>query len=207
MCNDKNIKELLPGFQNQRLDPNDRKRIEEHLARCNDCRTELSLLSLMPDETVPDPGEAFWNAMPLRVSRAVRERQSGKNLFDAFRIQKWFILPARTYAAAAAIVLLLFSMLIITTGRLQNHAPFAADYVYHEFAANPVLTIHELSPAQLQSVDGWAARELSLIASEAASSSLFNFGRDFSEDLAELSNHEMEKLLGFLKTYAKEGSS
>lgn len=205
MCNDKNIKELLHAFQKLELDQNDAKRVLAHLAGCNDCRTELSLLSLMPDRTVPDPGEAFWNAMPIRVSEAVQDNQkSGKSPLGLFRIRRRFILPARTYAAAAAATVLVLSWILISPGRLQNQPPAPADYAYHEYAVNPVFALHELSPAQLRSVDGWAAHELSRIASEAALSNLINFDHDLSEDLEELSSHEMERLSGFLKIYFKE---
>jgi hypothetical protein len=207
MCNDKTIKELLPRFRKLALDRDDEKRVQAHLAACNDCRTELFLLRLMPDEAPPDPGKAFWNAMPGRVYRAVQEQPTRKNLYDLFGHWKRFVLSARTYAAAAAAGVLVLSWILISPGRLQNHASSAAEYAYHEYAGNPDLLIHELSPAQLQSVDVWAARELSRIASEAASAGQAGYDRDLTEDLVELNSHEMERLSALLKNYGKEGSS
>ena len=55
--------------------------IENHLASCEDCRNELSLLRMMTEETVPDPGETFWSAMPGRVYQAVQTRKAGSRTF------------------------------------------------------------------------------------------------------------------------------
>jgi anti-sigma factor RsiW len=99
MCNDKTIKELLPAYLNQALDQAENLMIKSHLASCDECRTELSLLRLMAEEPVPDPGEAFWAAMPDRVYQAVRKRQTNKKTFDL----AWFLdrmaLPRWIWAA------------------------------------------------------------------------------------------------------------
>jgi len=82
MCDDKTIKESLPAYREQALDRTENLLIESHLASCDECRTELSLLRLMAEETVPDPGEAFWAAMPDRIYQAVQNSQPKEKSFN-----------------------------------------------------------------------------------------------------------------------------
>ncbi len=77
MCKDTTIKELLPAYREQALDRTEMLMIENHLASCEDCRNELSLLRMMAEEAVPDPGEAFWAAMPGRVYQCCSDAAIG----------------------------------------------------------------------------------------------------------------------------------
>ncbi len=77
-CNETKTKELLPLYLEGELDDAQRKQVELHLASCEDCRTEFSLLRRVAEQPVPDPGEAFWATMPERVAQDVRRRKRGK---------------------------------------------------------------------------------------------------------------------------------
>jgi anti-sigma factor RsiW len=77
-CNDKKIKELLPLYLERELEGAQLTQVERHLASCEDCRTEFSLLRMVSEEPVPDPGEAFWATMPERVAQDVRRRKQAK---------------------------------------------------------------------------------------------------------------------------------
>ena len=101
-CTDKTIKDLLPAYREQGLDPQEIDRVRMHLESCGDCCAELSLLGLLAEESAPDPGEAFWLAMPERVHRAVREEKEKKRRFGLSLILDRFILPRWVWTAAAA---------------------------------------------------------------------------------------------------------
>jgi hypothetical protein len=59
-----------------------RSQVEKHLETCADCRLEIKLLRTLTAEPVPDPGEAFWAAMPERIYRNVQKMQEKKRLID-----------------------------------------------------------------------------------------------------------------------------
>src|SRR5208337_1442532 len=99
-CEDKNIKNLLPAYRDEAFERQEKLRIDQHLESCADCRRELSLLRLLSEDNVPDPGEAFWSTMPTRVHRAVQEEQMQKQPSDFARF--WGLLNRHHLTAAAA---------------------------------------------------------------------------------------------------------
>ena len=109
-CTEKTIKDLLPVYLDQGLDRTETVRVEDHLGTCEDCSTELSLLRMMSEEPVPDPGEAFWASMPGRVSREVEESRNAKRgTFDLSWLWGRFTLPRWTWAAAGIGMVLVIS--------------------------------------------------------------------------------------------------
>ena len=110
MCNDKKIKELLPAYGAQTLDRTEKLMIESHLKSCDDCRIEVSLLRIMADDAAPDPGEAFWAAMPDHVYQAVQKNdRRERKAFDLSRVLDWMTLPRWTWAAATVGTVLIIS--------------------------------------------------------------------------------------------------
>jgi hypothetical protein len=200
-CSDKNIKDLLPAYLARELDADEAAPVDAHLASCEDCRAELALLAMMAEETVPDPGAAFWAEMPGRVFREVRAQRSKRKIFDVSRITERLALPRWTWAAAATALVLLVSWLIINPPQKQGDDSAvwkeAYDYSYgsvHDPAlTHPSTNMSELSSTELNSVDAWAGQELSAMAFEAESVMLNPAESDPAEEMAELNAREIEQ--------------
>ena len=120
-CKREDIKELLPAYGEQALDEAERLRVGRHLGTCGECRAELTLLRLMKEERVPDPGQAFWAAMPGRVYGSLqREKLKGKRLAITDLWER-MILPRWAWAAAAAGIVLAVAWLASTPQLWQAH--------------------------------------------------------------------------------------
>ena len=206
MCNDKTIKELLPAYREQALDRTENLLIENHLAVCDECRTELSLLRLMAEETVPDPGEAFWAAMPDRIYQAVQKHQPKKKIFDLSRLLDRMALPRWTWAAAAVGTVLIISWLIITPLQKKSEMLQSPGNEYAgETAAAGSVSIADLDQDELSTIDSWAGSELGSIAEEAEP--VLGTGRDADiyEAFEDLNAREVEQLSTMLVQLVEEG--
>ena len=206
-CNDLDIKELLPAYQGKMLSPTDNDRIEKHLSACEDCRTELSLLRMMSEEPVPDPGEAFWAAMPGRIFREVQAQKQQKASHRLPFGRGMLILPRWAWAAAAvflvaAVVLLLDRPVPLDTAR--NALPENGSSYGDLLPAEPV-DMADLTDGEIDTVDVWATEELALMRDEV--SDMFRTSTDISIDdrLAELDTQELEQLSRMLDTQDEEG--
>jgi len=206
MCNDKTIKELLPAYREEALDQTEKLLIENHLASCDECRTELSLLRLMAEETVPDPGEAFWAAMPDRIYQAVQKRQPKNKISDLSWLLDRMALPRWTWAAAAVGTVLIISWLIITP--LQNKSEKLSspgnEYAGETVAAGSI-SVADLDQDELSTIDSWAGSELGSIAQEAEP--VLGTGRDADiyEAFEDLNAREVERLSTMLVQLVEEG--
>jgi hypothetical protein len=206
MCNDKTIKELLPAYREQVLDQKENLLIEDHLASCDECRTELSLLCLMAEETVPDPGEAFWAAMPDRIYQAVQKHQPKKKLFDLSWLLGRMVLPRWALAAATVGILLIISWFIFTP--LQNKSDMLqsqGDEYVGETVATDSVSVADLDHDELSTIDSWAGSELTSIAQEAEP--VLGTGReaDIYEAFEDLNAREVERFSIMLVQFAEEG--
>lgn len=205
MCNDKIIKELLLAYREQALDKTEELMIENHLASCEDCRIELTLLRMLTEEAVPDPGEAYWSAMPGRVYRAVQEQKTGNTSFDLARLLERITLPRWTWAAASVMTVLLVSWLII--GPVQQEPALNPSQEY-EFGAESIpselVNISELNNEELSAIDNWAGAELAFIAGESEQVLENSQERDVYEELVELDAQQAERLLKMIDQRMKE---
>lgn len=209
MCNDVTIKELLPAYLGQELGQPERDRVKKHLEECEDCRAELSLLRVMAEEIVPDPGEAFWTEMPDRVFRAVQRHKAKKWHLNLSWLAEGFILPR--WALAAATVGIVLMIALIAT-RSPQKAPDVPAWRGDEFAAevpavDPADTVHirNLDPNQLDTVSTWASKELDSIAEEAVPVIVNNSEPDIYDELANLDAKEAERLSTMLDQWGQEG--
>ena len=206
MCNDTTIKELLPAYREQALDRIGNLLVENHLASCDDCRTELSLLRMMAEETVPDPGEAFWNAMPDRIYQAVQKPQPKKKIFDLSWLFYPMALPRWAWAAATAGTVLIISWLVFTP--LQNK-PETTQSQGDEYAGVTVaagsVSVADLDQDELSTIDSWTGSELGAIAQEAEP--VIGTGRDADiyEAFEDLNAREVERLSTMLVQLVEEG--
>jgi hypothetical protein len=205
MCNDTTIKELLAPYQEQKLDKPEHGLVENHLASCEDCRLELSILSMMAAEPVPDPGDAFWAAIPGRVYRAFQVQRPAKKDFGI----AWFLdrvtLPRWALVSAATATVLMLSWFLI------KPVPEMVPSQGYEFAdeimpADPV-HVAELSGDELITLDTWAGTALVSIAKETEQAIGSVQDADIYEDVAELDAGEVEQLLKMIDQRTKEVSS
>ncbi len=206
MCKETTIKELLPAYREQALDRTEMLMIENHLASCEDCRNELSLLRMMGEEAVPDPGEAFWAAMPGRVYRDVQTQQSEQKTFDLARLLDRIALPRWAWAAAAVTTVLLLSWLIIRPGQKEPEMPPAQEFEFAEegMPAEQV-NVGELDRDELATIDAWAGTELASIAHETEQVLGNGQDSDMYDELPELNKRESEQLMQKIDQRMKEG--
>lgn len=200
-CRNKNIKALLPAFLEQALDEGDQKIVQDHLAACEDCRAELTLLRVMADEPVPDPGGAFWQTMPERVFRAVQE-ENAKQKQSALSSQRGRPFFLRWAWATAAVGLLATvswflvrpaPMDVARTGLPDTEAEWG-DIV----PAEPV-SVAELSPAELSAATQWAQNGLAPLRDAVTQDAPEAAPKDLYEDLMELSPQELDRVYEMLK--------
>lgn len=206
-CKNKDIRELLPAHLEQKLDEVARRDVEQHVASCGDCRTELELLRMLAEEAIPDPGEAFWAAMPGRVYRDVQERQQRERSWELPWALDRFLRPR--WVVSAAVVLLMAAMAWFFTLSAPLHmaevgSPDSGASYEDMFDPGPI-ELAELGDPELQSLDAWASGELAAVMGEATD--LFTNGQDLSIDdrLAELNTQELEQLSNKLDEYEEEG--
>ena len=208
-CTNNDIKELLPAYQAQKLDKANHHRMEKHMASCPDCKMELVLLRTMIDETVPDPGKAFWNEMPGRVYRAVQQAKKGRTYFDLSWLADRIILPRWVFVAATTIVVLLISLLTVEsmwTSQQERGISFSSEYQYSgEIVTDDSLPIADITPEQADAVNTWAVNELTPIGEEVALVVATSADTDISDDIAELNINEAEHFSDMLKQWTQEG--
>lgn len=213
LCNNNDIKDMLPAYLADALEEADIARVKEHLRACADCAQEAALLRLMADEPVPDPGEAFWAEMPGRVYRAVRQEGKRRPWLDLRGLLQRVTLPRWAFATAAAGILVAVSWFTLHSTPQETTAPalpgeeYASEDVSHN---DPVLRhtsviIAELTSTELDAADAWAAAQLSSLALEAGTNAANVFDIDLNEELAELSSHEVDRLSTMLEELQEEG--
>ena len=205
MCNDKTIKELLPAYREQALDQTKNLIIENHLASCEDCRIELSHLRMMAEEAVPDPGEAFWAAMPGRVYQTVQQQKAERKTFNLAGILDRLSLPRWSWAAASVMSVLVLSWFIV---RPVQHRPVMApsqklEFVDENFPSDPV-NINELDNKQLSTIESWAGVELAAIARETEHLLGNSQDSEVEEDIVELNAQQADKLMNMIDQRMKE---
>jgi hypothetical protein len=206
-CKSKEIQALLPAHLEQSLDQESQAGVERHVAVCEDCRTELALLRMMSEEPVPDPGEAFWAAMPGRIFREVEaQKQQKASPWSPFG-RGTLIFPRWAWAAASVVLVAAVALLLdrpvpldIARNALPENGSSYGDLV----PAEPV-DMAELTDIEIDSVDLWATEELALLRDEVID--MFRTSTDISIDdrLAELDTQELEQLSRMLDTQDEEG--
>ncbi len=205
-CHDENIKDLLPAYREQVLDQPELDRVRIHLESCEDCRRSLVLLELLAEESVPDPGEAYWAALPERVHRAVREAKERKGHFGLSRILGRFILPRWAWTAAATGVVLLVSWVAFRAPqKLPDQALSPGYEVSDEIVAADPAQISEFDRDELDAVASWAGNELASISQEIESGMMNGSDTDLYEDVRQLNAREVERLSTMIDQWKQEG--
>jgi hypothetical protein len=100
VCRDRSG-ELLPEYVHGLLDPEEMKRIADHLEGCLECASQLRVISQLEDEILPEPPAWFWTSLPGKVTAQVEARRRGK---ARILIPVW---AGGLAAAAIAVIMLL----------------------------------------------------------------------------------------------------
>jgi anti-sigma factor RsiW len=201
MCNNNDIQELLPAYLEKALDPAARIRVEHHLASCGDCVVELALLSVIADDPVPVPDEAFWAGMPDRIYREIQvSEQQGKKRFALSDILGWMFMPRLAWASAALIFITAVSWFMVRSAPVDVARTIqpATGTALEDSAAEPV-NVAELSSEEFDAAAQWAQNEFAPIEEAITSDTREHATPDFSEDLSELSSGELDRVFEMLK--------
>lgn len=206
MCSNTDIKEMLPAYLEQRLEEEWALQVEKHLETCADCRAEIKLLGMMISEQVPDPGEAFWAAMPERIYRNVQKMQEKKRLIDISSLWNRMLLPRWAWSVAAAGLVLVVTLLIVKPlpKDISRITPNGDDAAYDESTIMDTPGLTELSQTELEDVSRWADNELAALESEIVDVLISAPERDIHEDLSDLNHQEIERLSRKLEEWEQE---
>jgi hypothetical protein len=208
-CGSNDIKELLPLYRARELEEPERKLVEEHLQSCRDCRTELLLLEMMAEEAVPDPGEAFWAAMPDRVYRDVliRHSQPQRTVFSA--LWQGQFTPRWAWASAAVTIVVVLSWLLVRPAQKDVAVAVlpADESSYEEVLSDGSVDVASLTPDQVETLGTWVKTEYAAITAEAGSVMEDRTYTDIYKELAEMDNAALERFSTMIDTLKKEGQS
>ncbi len=197
-CNDETIKEQLPAYVEGKLAKPEQGLVEAHLATCADCRKELSLLKMMSEEAVPDPGEAFWSEMPDVIYREVRRSREKKHISFA-DILNALLIPRWAWATAGVIVIAIAASFFVRTGPVNLAGIQGNGTNQLEMAPDENIDIALLSPAEIEAAAQWARNEFGPIREQVVEESTGNTERDPSDDLNELNTRELDRVYEMLK--------
>jgi hypothetical protein len=160
----------------------------------------------MIEDTVPDPGDAFWNQMPGRVYRAIQQEQARKKRFDlswllgSISLPRW-VLTAATAGLVLTIAWFAFQFPQTAIPTLLTHvSEFAEDHT----ATGPML-LSELNQEELDSVALWAGKEFDAISREIAPVMAGASETDIYDELADLNSREAEQFAAMLDQWNEEG--
>jgi len=81
----KKIYSLLIEYHENSLDSNERKRVEQHLSECENCKARLKEIEqtypLLAKETIPQPEESFWINFLPEVRSRIESKEKRKITF------------------------------------------------------------------------------------------------------------------------------
>lgn len=188
MSSHERISGLLPEYLAGLLDDGTKARVAAHIAGCEECQEELSVLDALQGLGAPDPGERFWSENPKAVAAlaraARRKRRTG------------FLLKAVLPLAAAAALLVAF-VLHFPAGRRDVNVSqaFYTDPLSAEFAETD---ISGLDAGAERRMDAALDDELALRAGDEPGSS-------GTPDYISLSPEDLESLGKILNQYERRG--
>ncbi len=208
MCNNKDIKELIPAYIEQVLDKQEQERVRIHIESCGDCRADLALLHLMHEESVPDPGEGYWDKMPSRVFGAVMAQKARKWSFELSWFTDRLILPRWVIAASTvglAVVILWFAVQTPQRGPAMTVTVSQGYEPTSDIMVADAVPLNDLDHNQLDTIATWAGGEMISIAQEAAPVMANTADTDVYEEITELNTKEAKRLSIMLDQWKREG--
>ena len=167
-CTQKDIKELLPGYAEGSLESTEQHRVQDHIASCSDCGAELELLRMMSAEEVPDPGDAFWQAMPSRIHHAVEEeKRKPKRWFDlSVLVPRPFRSPRWAWSTAVLLLVASVSWFLFRPMPPEETPTVTAvgsGYEYDLQGMSGGIDLAELDSEEIKQVGEWADSNLTQV--------------------------------------------
>jgi hypothetical protein len=205
-CGKTDIKELLPAYLEHGFDKVEQARIDQHLKSCEDCREELSLLRMMAEDAVPDPGEAFWAEMPDGIYREVRRLKQRKKPASLSDVLGGLFIPRWAWAAAAVAVVAVAGFLLYrpATVELTALAPMGGEAPYEDIVSAEPMDIAELDERELDMVATWVDKEFAAISDEVATYTTSGGNGDIEDEFANLDAKQLERLSKMLNAGKRE---
>lgn len=200
-CEDKNIKDILPAYRDEALDKEEQLQVEQHLHSCADCRRELALLRLMSEDSVPDPGAAFWSTMPARIFRAVQDKQNKKQLFDFVRFRGLLVRYRLTAVAATVGIVVILAWFTVLPPSKVPEVSLSERYEFaDEIMATDTEPAGNLDSEELEIVGNWANTQLASLSEEVASMPVNVINdADIPDQIAELDAAQIERLSSMIE--------
>ena len=203
-CSNTTIKELLSVYLEQGLVESERMLVEEHLRTCKDCSAELALLSALQEETIPDPGGAFWSSMPDSVYREVRKQRTAKKTFNINWLFDRVLLPRWALTTAVAGLVLALSWSAFLT--LQQPDKIRPELAFSdEWSSLYTLNLSETDHDDMTAMENWSGKEIASIADKIGAFLDINHGAELSDELAELNTDELDQLSNAIDHLQEEG--
>lgn len=209
-CSQKEIKELLPGYAEGTLEPAAKQRVEAHLASCADCGAEADLLRMLSAEAVPDPGDAFWQAMPSRIHHDVEKETSKPRPWSLREILTGGRFVPRWAWSAAALLLVASVTWFIFRPMPDEKAPALAtigsEYEYDLPGLSTGIDLAELDRAEMKQVSSWADRKLTEVGESLRTAWVNGQEADMTEydEFWEMDRAELERFSELLKGAMQE---
>jgi hypothetical protein len=207
-CTEREIKDLLPSYAELGSAGPEADRIARHLARCEDCRTELALLHAVIAEPIPDPGDAFWQSLQDRVYREVSVRREEPASSFRTALQHLFA-PRWTWAASTALVLLTAAVLLFRPAHQTTPVTTAAGdqpaYGAQIASDNDDMDVTVLGTHELRTLSAWADSELAAITSDNTLVATTGSAMDIDDELAGLTAGQLQRLSKMLEAKKQEG--
>lgn len=110
------ILELVMGT----IGEGERRDLDLHLKSCDHCGREraalVDLTASLKSLPLPDPGEEFWKALPIRVEREIARAYNGRGFLRWLRrmlAAGWLFQPGRSaYALASMAIIMIMTVLL-----------------------------------------------------------------------------------------------
>jgi hypothetical protein len=207
MCTNKEMIELLPAHLERKLDQAAQARVEQHLASCGDCSAEIEILRMLAAEPVPDPGEAFWAAMPGKVYNIVRSEQQHKQSWWSSRVPLSLTLPRWAWATTVVLIVAAVSLLLVRPApvRVARMAPSEHKAIRTTLTPADVMELADLSDTEVDAVDLWATEELAVLQDDYLDVLRNSAEVSIDDRLTELNTEELESLSRMLDNRNEEG--
>jgi len=208
MCQNEEIRTALPALLEGSLEGSMRMQVEAHLASCADCAAELALLRELAAQPVPDPGEAFWAAMPGKVAR---ELQQAGTAGRPGKLAEWLAglaLPRWGWATAVVLIAALAAWYVAAPqhGRMRDSLAKRGAAPQVRVVEDPA-SLTGVRPRDLGQLSSWAHRELLSAQKDleepVLGSSMIDNGLD--DDLVALDQKQLDELVRKLRAGGQEG--
>jgi hypothetical protein len=117
----KKARSLICDLVTGTISEEEKRNLDLHLKDCPHCEKELTSLSDLMHSlkglSLPDPGEEFWRALPLRIEREIASTSQEKALLQWIErkvTEIWLFQPGRAaYAFVSMVIIMLVTVFLI----------------------------------------------------------------------------------------------